>query len=298
MFNFTWISNAQSMKKAFFLTAALLVALFQNLRAEGYKRPDFTPEPVCRLGDITPENVKVKGATQGFAIWKNTGFVFHDGGQCVVIDLKKRSYISTFMLPGNKSHCNNASFGKERYGKKTKFPLLYISECKGEHRCYVTDISETGAQTVQTIRYSGQDYTGSYDWFVDRKNGFIYTYGTCGKDKKIMKFRLPRLKDSDSNNEVILTKADALDAFTVKGIKIYQGSQIRGRYAYLGDGYAPYDRFFHVLDMKEKRLVASVNVNRLEHEPEGIDVKGKWMYMVMNVSKQPKNGGLYRFRIK
>lgn len=82
--------------------------------AQEYKGPELTPEFVCDLGKLTPDNVKVKGATQGFAIWGKYGFVFHDKGQCVVIDMKKNKFVSTFMLEGNKSHCNNASFGVEK----------------------------------------------------------------------------------------------------------------------------------------------------------------------------------------
>lgn len=101
------------LKKIF---TALTVALFFGLMASAqeYKGPELTPEFVCDLGKLTPDNVKVKGATQGFAIWGKYGFVFHDKGQCVVIDMKKNKFVSTFMLEGNKSHCNNASFGVEK----------------------------------------------------------------------------------------------------------------------------------------------------------------------------------------
>lgn len=280
-----------------FITA-LTVALAFGLTASAqeYKGPELKPELVCELGQITPENVHVKGATQGFAIHGKYGFVLHDKGQCVVIDMKKNKFVSTFMLEGNVSHCNNASFGVE---KGTKFPLLYISGCKGDHCCYVTDITLDGSKIVQKIFHSGEGYTGSFDWFIDRKNKIIYTYGTSGAMSKLVKkFKLPALADSDANGEVHLTQADVLDEFSFDGIRIYQGSVLKGNYAYLGDGYPPYDRMLHVLDMNAKTLVKSVNLNDLEYEPEGVDVKGKWLYMVMHVSKQPRNGHIYRFRIK
>ena len=251
---------------------------------------------MCDLGKLTPDNVKVKGATQGFAIWGKYGFVFHDKGQCVVIDMKKNKFVSTFMLEGNKSHCNNASFGVE---KGSEFPLLYISGCKGDHCCYVTDITLDGGTIVQKLFHTGEGYTGSFDWFIDRKNKIIYTYGSSGEMRKLIKkFRLPTLKDSDENGEVHLTQDDALDEFYVPGIKIYQGSVLNGHYAYLGDGYPPHDRLLHVVDMNTKTLVKTVNLNDLHHEPEGVDVKGKWLYMVLHVSRQPRDGQIYRFRIK
>jgi hypothetical protein len=283
------------LKKIF---TALMVALFFGLMASAqeYKGPELTPEFVCDLGKLTPDNVKVKGATQGFAIWGKYGFVFHDKGQCVVIDMKKNKFVSTFMLEGNKSHCNNASFGVE---KGSEFPLLYISGCKGDHCCYVTDITLDGGTIVQKLFHTGEGYTGSFDWFIDRKNKIIYTYGSSGEMRKLIKkFRLPTLKDSDENGEVHLTQDDALDEFYVPGIKIYQGSVLNGHYAYLGDGYPPHDRLLHVVDMNTKTLVKTVNLNDLHHEPEGVDVKGKWLYMVLHVSRQPRDGQIYRFRIK
>ena len=283
------------LKKIF---TALTVALFFGLMASAqeYKGPELTPEFVCDLGKLTPDNVKVKGATQGFAIWGKYGFVFHDKGQCVVIDMKKNKYVSTFMLEGNKSHCNNASFGVE---KGSEFPLLYISGCKGDHCCYVTDITLDGGTIVQKLFHTGEGYTGSFDWFIDRKNKIIYTYGSSGEMRKLIKkFRLPTLKDSDENGEVHLTQDDALDEFYVPGIKIYQGSVLNGHYAYLGDGYPPHDRLLHVVDMNTRTLVKTVNLNDLHNEPEGVDVKGKWLYMVLHVSRQPRDGQIYRFRIK
>ena len=57
------------------ILSALTVALFFGLMASAqeYKGPELTPEFVCDLGKLTPDNVKVKGATQGFAIWGKYG---------------------------------------------------------------------------------------------------------------------------------------------------------------------------------------------------------------------------------
>ena len=116
--------------------------------------------------------------------------------------------------------------------------------------------------------------------------------------KLIKKFRLPTLEDSDKNGEVHLTQKDVIEEFTVKGIRIYQGSTMKGRYAYLADGYPPHDRVLHVADMKEKKLVKSIDLNDLKYEPEGLTIKGKWLYMAMHVKKQPRDSQIYRFKIK
>ena len=284
------------MIRNFVLALVAVVAFSQSTLGQGYKGPELVPELVCELGKITPDSVIVKGATQGFAIWGKYGFVFHDKGQCVVIDMKKNKFVSTFKLEGNTSHCNNASFGIE---KGSKFPLLYISACKGDHCCYVTDITLEGGKVVQKLFHTGEGYTGSFDWFIDRNSKIIYTYGSSGEMRKLIKkFRLPTLNDSDENGEVHLTQEDVLDEFYVNGIRIYQGSVLDGHYAYLGDGYPPHDRLLHVVDMDSKTLVKTVNLNDLHHEPEGVAIKGKWLYMVLHVSKQPRNGVIYRFKIK
>ena len=136
------------------LTVALTFGLVTS--AQDYKGPELKPEFVCDLGQITPENVKVKGSTQGLAIWGKYGFVLHDKGQCVIIDIKKNRFVSTFKLDGNTSHCNNASFGVE---KGSRFPLLYISGCKGDHCCYVTDITLDGSRIVRLVhRQEEQDH--------------------------------------------------------------------------------------------------------------------------------------------
>ena len=170
------------MIRNYFTALAVALAFVFEASAQEYRGPELTPEFVCDLGQITPKNVKVKGSTQGLAIWGKYGFVFHDKGQCVVINLKKNEFVSSFKLKGNTSHCNNASFGVE---KGTMFPLLYISGCKGDHCCYVTDITLDGGTIVQKLFHTGEGYTGSFDWFIDRKNKIIYTYGSSGEMSEI-----------------------------------------------------------------------------------------------------------------
>ena len=85
-------------------------------------------ELVCNVNDLLPEDVEVNGATQGFAIYGRYGFSMHDKGQCVIIDLKRKQFVNTFVLEGNTGHCNNASFGVERYSKQSVFPMLLSAE--------------------------------------------------------------------------------------------------------------------------------------------------------------------------
>lgn len=262
-------------------------------------RVPLEEEFVCDFADWTPDSIQIKGSTQGMAMYRHYTVVVHDKGMCCIYDMKKKALVSAFMLEGNTSHCNNAFFGKEKYSGKSRFPLLYISECRGKHACLVTDLSEGSGKIVQKIYYEGTDYPGSIDWCADVKNGFIYTFGGInGSFKLLKKFRMPKLSDSDENGEVHLKDSDVLDVTRIEsGINIWQGSYVAGDYAFLPDGYPPHDRLLHIVNLKTKRIERTKNLNDLVDEPEGIDIHGKWIYVVFHTSGQPRHSKLWRFRL-
>ena len=156
-----------------------------------------------------------------------------------------------------------------------------------------------GSQIVQKIFYTGTDYAGTIDWCLDAENGFIYTYGGRNGDYKLLKkFRLPKLADSDANGEVHLTDADVLDVTRLDtGINIWQGSIVRGRYAYLPDGYAPHDLLLHVVDLEKKQIVFTKNLHDLLDEPEGICLTPDYAYVVFHTSGEPRHSKLWRFSL-
>ena len=262
-------------------------------------RVPLEEEFVCDFADWTPDSIQIKGSTQGMAMYRHYTVVVHDKGMCCIYDMKKKALVSAFMLEGNTSHCNNAFFGKEKYSGKSRFPLLYISECRGKHACLVTDLREDGGKIVQKIYYEGTDYPGSIDWCADVKNGFIYTFGGInGSFKLLKKFRMPKLSDSDENGEVHLKDSDVLDVTRIEsGINIWHGSYVAGDYAFLPDGYPPHDRLLHIVNLKTKRIERTKNLNDLVDEPEGIDINGKWIYVVFHTSGQPRHSKRWRFRL-
>ena len=113
------------------LFICLLLLLLRSGSAVAQKAPLAEAERFINVAELLPENVEINGSTQGFAIYGRYAFSVHDKGQCVVIDMKRRKFVSTFTLEGNTGHCNNASFGVERYNKQSAFPLLYVTECRG-----------------------------------------------------------------------------------------------------------------------------------------------------------------------
>ena len=155
-------------------------------------------------------------------------------------------------------------------------------------------------QITKKIFFDGTGYAGTIDWCLDAENGFIYTYGgRNGGYKLLKKFRLPHLADSDAKGEVHLTDADVLDETRLdSGINIWQGSIVRGRYAYLPDGYQPYELFIHVVDLEQDRIVLSKNVTDLFDEPEGICLKDGYAWVVSHTAKEPRHSVLWRFSLQ
>ena len=253
---------------------------------------------VLNVADIMPDGVKVKGSSQGMAVWGRYAFMLHDGGQCVVIDLKRQKFISTYMLDQNTSHCNNASFGVEHYSKESKFPLLYISECRGQRACLVTDVGLQGSELVQKIFYDGEDITGPCDWFVDREKRLIYLYCTVDGVRTLKRFALPRLCDSDAQGEVHLVEEDALSQIKAAGIGIPQGSMAYKSLILLPSGIPSRSKCeLHVVDARREKYLGCYSLDHIEAEPEGIAYYGGVRYLSFHTPGNPLRNLIYQFKL-
>ena len=258
-----------------------------------------TDELFLEYDNVLPKDLKVKGPVQGFAIYKNYGFSIRNRGMCVILDMKKGEYVNSFMLEGNKSHCNNAGFGKEKYSKESQFPLLYITECMGKRCCYVTDITLEGSKIVQKIFYDADEFKVAMDWVVDAENNCIWIYG--GKHfgtKYLKKLPLPKLSDSDENGEVHYTKEDVLQEIVIEGLAVAQGSKIKNGKAYLPDGCSREGNKLHVINLKTGKKEAVYYFNDQLNEPEGLDFKGKYLYTVFHpVTKTIRYSMIYKTKM-
>ena len=212
--------------------------------------------------------------------------------------MKRRKFVSTFTLEGNTGHCNNASFGVERYNKQSAFPLLYVTECRGERACYVNDISLEGSRLVQKIFYDGADITGPADWAVDRRKRLIYLYCTVDNVRTLKWFTLPRLADSDSRGEVHLKAEDALGSMPAGDISIPQGSHIHRHRAYLPDGIPPRPTRLHVTDLKTGKQLMLIDISHTGLEPEGVATRGRWLYLSYHTPRDSRSNIIDRFRIR
>ncbi len=273
---------------------------------------DFDFRRVFDVNDIIAEDVEVRGASQGFAVYENIGFFFHNKGQVLIIDLDKRELLSTFVVPGlEKAHCNNAGFTKEKYSEDSMFPLLYVTECGGMNRCYVVDISLNDGRIVQEIHYDGGDYNKNFDWCIDDAGDAIYTRGgnheywmavpdhqDYGRWMMLKKFRLPRKADFTESGEIHLKLEDALDSFALDDVYFGQGSVVHDGIMYTGEGSPKKCHCrIHIIDLGKHERLAIHDISYLQLEPEGFAYRDGEILVTFHTPGSPRNNVLYSFEL-
>lgn len=285
----------------------LTLLISASLTAEGQSF-DFRRE--FDVNDIIAPEVEVRGASQGFAVYENYGFFFHNKGQVLIIDLDKRELLSTFVVPGlEKAHCNNAGFTKERYSDDSEFPLLYVTECGGNNRCYVVDISLKTGKVVQEIWYEGGDYNKNFDWCIDDEGDAIYTRGgnheywmavpdheDYGRWMMLKKFRLPRKADFNESGEIRLKLEDALDSFAVDDVYFGQGSVIHKGIMYTGEGSPKRCHCrIHIIDLQNHKRLEIHDISYLGLEPEGFACRDGKILVTFHTMGSARNNVMYSF---
>ena len=174
------------------------------------------------------------------------------------------------------NHSNVASFGVEKFSKRDRLPVLYISQChKKPYQgrkdvLFVERIAKDfqSSELVQTIYFEDTYNLFGYalQWVVDRENKALYGFGNTTKDKdlennkhRIVKFRLPKLSEGA---QVTLTGADILENYVVEdnglsyatigqGLCIYKGKLLMPT----GLGTPEYPSYLFVWDLNKKRPV-------------------------------------------
>ena len=252
---------------------------------------------VARLGNWVDDSIQLKGPMQGLAVYGRYAVALRHGGQCLLLDLRKKSCIAAFQLEGNTTHCNNASFSSTILQDKEvqpTLPLLYVSSCYGDKACHVTRIGSQGSTTVQRIYFDSPSFPVAQDWCVDADSGYLYAFGgRKGGMMYLKKFVLPSVTADVS--EVHLTDSDVIRTIPITCVKVAQGSKIKDGHAYLPDGDSPGNYWLHVVDLATGQEVRTIDLNPIGLEPEGVDVRGRWIYVSFNTS-DPKENTIYRFR--
>lgn len=234
---------------------------------------------------------------QSAAVYEDYAFFVADSRTAIrLFDLTRKTHIYTFsMKGGNKNiyHCNQSTFGTEKYNPDDYFPLLYISQRpRSEDRCFVevfrmiplfnadsTAMLAFRAELVQEIYFPSmtkENSLGNVNCVIDPNGRWMYTYsrnnnafddnyGKC----KISRFAVPGVHQK----EVFLENTEILSSFMIDATAInMQGGCIVNDRLYIGQGYpGAKDLFLNVVDLREERLVKRYDLiaNGIDWEPEG-----------------------------
>lgn len=219
---------------------------------------------------------KINGISyaQGLAINNGVLAVIYNTGAICIYDLDSKTVLGQYMLDiaDSSMHGNSADFSNTA---GTTYPLVYISECYGNHRCFVEDITNTESTLIQTIAYANDigSYDGnSWDWILDKDNGHIMTYGKHGTKHLVKVFPLPLTTDGD----ITFQDADKLDEWCPDDaagelINIYQGHSVYGNILYL---LASQDERILAFDVINHTLLGKINLTADHNfsEIEDVDV--------------------------
>ena len=213
-----------------------------------------------QLGDGRPEPEVLMDApsynVQGCAVWKDYLFSMFDKGECAVYNLDKGTLYSLFSLgsAGEDNHANVAFFGPYYYMEGDAFPLLYVSQAKGERLLYIERIltDATGkpvaARTVQRIHYEPSQYNSRL-WIADESHPEkLYCYGNTEGNHKpgnrvaIDEFPFPEFDASVT--DVTLSEADRIrrfhfDELLPPGIRGPQDNTLQGAMIHDGIFFLP-----------------------------------------------------------
>lgn len=234
---------------------------------------------------------------QSAAVYGDYAFFVTNGrAQIILINLKKKKVLFTLSLRKASDkiyHCNQSSFGFEKYDQEDFFPLLYISQRAGANgRCSIeayrifpvfnaelAEYESFSVERVQTIFLPVMSYEnslGNANCVIDPVSRTMYTYsrnndanddnyGQC----KITMFSVPSVHE----NRVILEDEDILSSFLIDASAVnMQGGCIQDGILYIGQGLpSAGDVYLNIVDLKQQKLIRRIDLRdyRVSWEPEG-----------------------------
>ena len=265
----------------------------------------FTSPVLTQLAYPVVGAYKGKSA-QGMAVYNDSAYVFNDGGRCRVLSLKSGEVVREFFLGSSpqKPHVNTACFGKER-PIDSDMPYMYISETRGQFRCFVEQLVADSSLHVQTItaKVKGKPLSMK-TWVVDTRNGYFYgitrDYRKLNEKKEyrntLYRLRLPKISEG---KDVVLTEADILDKYDLYFASGIQGGKIKGDNLYISAGReetvrdrVDAKRVIYVVDLKKRCIKKTIDMTFVTvNEPEDIDFyKGDILLFC------GQNGGIYKVK--
>lgn len=234
---------------------------------------------------------------QSGAVYGDYAFFVRDGRSTICMyDMVNKTKVYTYSMKGENGkvyHCNQSSFGVEKYESTDFFPLLYISQrARSESRCFTevfriipqfnsdsTAFEAFRAVRVQEIFFppmSKENSLGNVNCVIAPKSGWMYTYSRNNDSSddnyrkcKISRFVIPDIHQS----EVVLQDPDIKSSFILDvDARNMQGGCIVDNRLYIGQGYptAGYV-YLNVVDLREERLVKRYDLlaSGAVWEPEG-----------------------------
>ena len=263
--------------------------------ADDPKQPEPTPVDLEGKMTVTPY-ADLGYKHQSAAVYGNYAFFVRDGRSGIRLqDLAAKRRIYTYSMKGENIkiyHCNQSTFGTEKYEPEDYFPLLYISQrVVRENRCMTevyriiplfnadsTALLAFRTELVQEIFFppmSRENSMGNVNCVIDPVTGKMYTYSrnNAAQDDNYQRCKISRFSVPDIyQRTVVLEDADIESSFLIdtKAVNMQGGCIVDGR-LYIGQGYPPLEIFLNVVDLQEEKLVRRYNlVNRgVNWEPEG-----------------------------
>lgn len=261
-------------------------------------------------------------AGQSAALYDKYLFIVKDKFANVILynmEAKAQVYNLSTGVSEDTWHCNQSSFGSEKYDADDMFPVLYISmrPNSGSTRCVVnvyrivptltdgaiTSFDMTLVQTINLPELTEQNGLGLANATIDTEKGWMWTYSrntTNGQSTSglatFTRFAIPALFDGGGSaiTAVTLEDSDIKDSF-MENWPIYdnQGAFIRNGKMYMMRGVPNTDNICecNVIDLYFKRTrVSRVDLyeNGARSEPEGC------FYYDNTVCYTVNGAGIYR----
>lgn len=265
-----------------------------------FVKPSEDPkmEPVDVGGAITATPYADLGYShQSAAVYGDYAFFVRDGRYAIMLfDMSRKARLYTLAMKGKNQiiyHCNQSTFGVDKYAPEDFFPLLYISQRpRSEQRCFTevyriiplfnadsTAMLAFRAELVQEIFFppmSKENSMGNVNCVIDAKSGWMYTYSrnNYAEDGNYQQCKISRFAIPDIHkHQVLLEDSDIVSSFMIdaSAVNMQGGCIVDGR-LYIGQGYPAVQYvYLNVVDLREERLVKRYDLlaHGVNWEPEG-----------------------------
>ena len=249
------------------------ISLLMTLYASAQATPFFS-EGQC---------TSTKESRQGAACYDGILFQFHNANDIIeIFDLNKGLKTGEIaQSPSPKQHCNTVAFGKKKWVKTDRFPLIYISTERDE-RILVCRIKETNGgfsiETVQNIFLPTSEDMGLYfpNSIIDGRHNYLYLSGYTqnswqqpidGNQLRYIQLPLPDPHAGDITLDLSKPQHEFTLPFTyaTQGVVVHKGRICQ---AY---GTSKRNIIFRKINPRNGRVTLQRNAEELgfEIEPEG-----------------------------